>query len=123
MKYLATSFVSILILVAVLLPGSKIPDVGFSGIDKLAHFTLFYLWSLAVRFDFNHNFKWAFAFLIGLLFSYLTEVLQLFVEGRAYDIYDMVTDTVGLSIGLLTGNYALKIIIRYWPFGKKEKSA
>jgi VanZ family protein len=120
MKYLATLFITILILVAVLLPGSKIPSVGFSGIDKVAHFTLFYLWSLAVRFDFSQNFKWVIAFLVGLMFSYLTEVLQLFVEGRAFDYYDMITDSIGLSVGLMTGNFILKIIIRLWPFGKKD---
>lgn len=118
MRFAATVFATLLILVAVLLPGSKIPDVGFTGIDKLAHFTLFYLWSLAVRFDFKINFKWAWAFFAGVLFIYLTEVLQLFAEDRSYDYYDMVADSIGLSIGLLTGNFALKIIIRLWPFKK-----
>lgn len=120
MKYLATTFVTILILVAVLLPGSKIPAVGFQGIDKLAHFTLFYLWSLAVRFDFSTNFKWVVTFIAGLVFSYLTEVLQLLVEGRAYDYYDILADSIGLSIGLLTGSFVLRMILRFWPFKNKK---
>lgn len=120
MKYLATILVTILILVAVLLPGSKIPSVGFQGIDKLAHFTLFYLWSLAIRFDFGSGFKWLVGFLAGLTFSYLTEVLQLLVEGREYDYYDVLADAIGLGIGLLTGAFALKIIVKLWPFGNKK---
>jgi VanZ family protein len=119
MKYLATIFVTVLILVAVLLPGSKIPSVGFQGIDKLAHFTLFYMWSLAIRFDFNNNFKWIIGFIAGLTFSYLTEVLQLLVEDRAFDYYDIIADTAGLSVGLATGIFVLKIITRFWPFGNK----
>jgi VanZ family protein len=111
MKYWPTAFVTALIWVAVLLPGSNIPDVGISGIDKLAHFTLFFLWSLAVRYDFTKNFKWLIVWIVGLLFSISTEVLQIFVEDRSYDVWDMVADTLGLSVGLFIGTAALRLLL------------
>lgn len=119
MKYLATIAATVLILIAVLLPGSKVPDVGFSGIDKLAHFTLFYLWSLAIRFDFEKNFKWIVVLSVGVAFSFLTEVLQIVVEGRTFDYYDIVMDAIGLAVGLASGTMMIKLLIRLWPFGKK----
>ena len=119
MKYLATLAATALILTAILLPGSKIPDVGFSGIDKLVHFTLFYLWSLAIRFDFEKNFKWKLAWVAGLIFSLLTEVLQILVEGRSFDYYDIVADGIGLSVGIATGAKVLNFMIRFWPFRTK----
>ena len=98
---LPTLFVSILIVIAVLIPGSKLPDVSIGGYDKLIHIAMFLTWALAVRFDYDrHPFRYAIVFLIGILFSALTEVLQILVEGRSFDLYDMAADAVGLIIGL-----------------------
>jgi VanZ family protein len=102
MKYFFTTLVTLLILVAVLLPGSAVPDVNFIGFDKIVHIGLFGLWALAVRYDFRLV-KFSLAFIIGLSFSLLTEVLQVFVEGRTFDWFDMIADCIGLSIGLLVG--------------------
>lgn len=110
MKYWPTISITVLILVAVLLPGSKVPDIGFSGIDKPAHFTLFFLWSLAVRYDFTRNFNRMIAWIVGVLFSISTEVLQIFVEDRSFDLWDLVTDALGLSVGLVVGAATLKLI-------------
>ena len=116
MKFLATLIATALILIAVLLPGSKVPDVGMGGIDKLVHFTLFYVWSLAIRFDFEKKFNWKIGWLTGFAFSFLTEGLQILIEGRTFDYYDILLDVIGLTAGLLTGNYVLKLVFRFWPF-------
>ena len=98
---LSTLFVSILIIIAVLVPGSKLPDVSIGGYDKLIHIAMFLTWAVAVRFDYNrHPFRYVLVFLIGILFSALTEVLQILVEGRSFDVYDMAADAAGLVIGL-----------------------
>ena len=100
MKFI-TFFVSVLIIIAVLMPGSKLPDVSIGGYDKLIHIAMFIVWALAVRLDYNRQpFPYALVFLIGIIFSLLTEVLQILVEGRSFDIYDMAADAVGLLIGL-----------------------
>ena len=100
MKY-ATLLVSVLIIIAVLMPGSNLPDVNIGGFDKLIHFGMFAVWAIAVRFDFGTKlFPWILVIVTGLLFSGLTEVLQLVVEGRSFDFYDMAADALGLMAGL-----------------------
>lgn len=101
---LATIVVSILIIIAVLIPGSDLPDVNIGGYDKLIHMAMFAVWAIAVRYDFsNSRFRYVLAFFMGITFSALTEILQLLVEGRSFDLYDMAADAVGLLIGLLIG--------------------
>ena len=100
MKF-TTFFVSVLIIIAVLIPGSNLPDVSIGGYDKVIHIAMFIAWALAVRFDYNRQpFHYALVFLIGIIFSAFTEVLQILVEGRSFDIYDMAADAIGLVIGL-----------------------
>lgn len=112
MKY-ATLVVSILIIIAVLIPGGNLPDVSIGGFDKLIHFGMFAVWVIAVRYDFTHKpFPWLLSFITGLLFSGLTEVLQLVVEGRSFDLYDMVADTLGLLAGLLLSGPVVKWVNR-----------
>jgi VanZ family protein len=113
LKYLATIFSTLLILVAVLLPGSKIPDIQITGIDKVVHVTLFMIWSLGVRRDFGASFRWTLCLLFGLIFSWLTEILQIVVEGRTFDYTDIIADALGLAIGLLIGRQLLQWIRKY----------
>jgi VanZ family protein len=111
MKYLFTTLVSVLILIAVLLPGSSIPDVELIGFDKMVHVGMFGLWALAVRYDFRSpSFKFFLAFVIGMSFSLLTEVLQVFAEGRTFDWFDVVADSIGLLSGLLMGSKMLALL-------------
>jgi VanZ family protein len=112
LRYLPSILSSVLILVAVMLPGSQIPDVHLTGIDKLAHIALFTLWSLCIRRDFGASFRWPVALIAGLAFSWLTEVLQIAVDGRTFDWTDIVADAAGLLFGLLIGKYILQWLTR-----------
>ena len=108
MKF-STPIISVLIIIAVLIPGSKLPDVSIGGYDKVVHILMFIAWTLAVRFDYNRQpFPYALVFLIGIIFSALTEVLQILVEGRSFDIYDMAADALGLIIGLAISGPVIK---------------
>ncbi len=111
MKYLFTASLSILILIAVLIPGSTLPDVNpFIGFDKLVHIALFGAWALAVYYEFRKpEFNLFLAFVIGISFSLFTEVLQLFVEDRSFDVYDLFADAAGLIIGLTVSPSVLKL--------------
>jgi VanZ family protein len=110
MKY-ATLIVSLLITIAVLIPGSNLPDVGVGGLDKIVHMGMFAVWAVAVRYDLNTKaFKFLPVFALGILFSLLTEVIQLLVEGRTFDVYDMAADAIGIVIGLLVGGQVVKLI-------------
>lgn len=101
MKY-ATFVVSLLIIVAVLIPGRDLPDVNIGGYDKVIHMLMFATWGIAVRFDFDRTpFRYGLFFLLGITFSTLSELLQILVEGRSVDVYDLLADAVGLMIGLM----------------------
>ena len=109
MKY-ATLLVSLLIIIAVLVPGGNLPDVSIGGYDKLIHMLMFLGWALVVQYDFGTApFTRLLLYLAsGILFSILTEVLQIMVEGRSFDIYDMIADIIGLILGLLIGGPVVK---------------
>lgn len=109
MKYWFTIGITTLILVAVLLPGSAVPDVGNFGIDKIIHFLLFFGWAVAIRFDFPLLNK-ILVFIIGTLFSLLTEVFQLFTEDRSFDYFDMLADAVGLATGLIMSHLVIRML-------------
>ncbi|MEJ0029394.1 MAG: hypothetical protein WDO15_03045 [Bacteroidota bacterium] len=55
MKYFVTILATVLILIAVALPGSLIPSTRWP-IDKLVHFLMFTGWTTAIILDFNP--KW-----------------------------------------------------------------
>jgi VanZ family protein len=112
MKY-ATVIVSILIIIAVLVPGSNLPDVNIGSFDKVVHVAMFTAWAVAVRYDFDRKpFPWPLVLITGIVFSGFTEVLQLLVEGRSFDVYDMAADTLGLIAGLLLGRAVVNWINR-----------
>jgi VanZ family protein len=109
-----TIIVSLLIIVGVLIPGPNLPDVGIGGFDKVVHIGMFGLWAIVVRYDFDTKpFRFFIVFLAGMLFSILTEILQLLVEGRSFDIYDMAADGIGLIGGLLVSGEVLKFLKRF----------
>jgi VanZ family protein len=110
-KYLLPIVVSALILIAVLLPGSKLPEVGWFGFDKIVHFGMFATWAVAVRYDLSpKNFRFYLVFLSGVFFSLTTEVLQILVEGRSFDVYDILADSIGVIAGLLVSKKLLSLI-------------
>ena len=98
-----TILVTAIILVAVSLPGSTLPDApGIPGLDKMVHFTLFLMLAVAVQLDFKPagpRRLWL-TVALGLAFSALTETLQLFVDGRSSELVDMIADMAGFLVGL-----------------------
>jgi VanZ family protein len=110
-KYSLTIVVSVLILIAVLLPGSNLPEVGWFGFDKIVHFGMFATWVVAIRYDlYPKNFRFHLVFLAGLFFSVLTEVLQIFIDGRNFDLYDVLADGAGVIVGLLVSKKIISLI-------------
>ena len=98
-----TILVTALILVAVLLPGSSLPDTpGIPGLDKLAHFTLFLMLAVAIQLDYSPSGPrriWV-TIIAALAFSALTEALQLMVDGRSSELMDMLADMAGFLAGM-----------------------
>lgn len=96
---------TLLIFIACLFPGRKLPHVDVPLIDKWTHFVLFggftFLWLTAV-----HGFRGKALLLwtvIGCVFGYLVEELQgLFPGlGRSKDGKDILADALGALLGTL----------------------
>lgn len=98
-----TAVVAALILVAVSLPGSSLPDgPGIPGLDKAIHACMFLALALAVWFDFKPSGARGIAAAVaaGLAFAAFTELLQLAVEGRSTELIDGIADMAGYAAGL-----------------------
>lgn len=75
------------------------------GMDKVAHFGLFFILTVlaypAFRFaEKNVNWQIAISIIYGILISFLTEYGQQFVQGRSSDILDFIADSLGVFCGL-----------------------
>lgn len=104
-NYKFTLAVVALILIAILMPGDSVPEVGIPGIDKVIHFGMFF--TLAVVFYleyFKNNNKlpiWYYVFAVIFIFASSTEVMQFFAVDRSMDLLDLSADTLGIFIGIL----------------------
>ena len=47
----------------------------------------------------------------AMLAGEILSALQIFAEDRSYDVRDMVADTLGLSVGLVTGAAVLHLLL------------
>lgn len=75
------------------------------GMDKVAHFGLFFILAVLAYPAFKFaakNVKWqiAISIIYGVLMSFLTEYGQQFVQGRSSDLFDFIADTLGVFCGL-----------------------
>lgn len=69
---------------------------------------LFFIWIVAVRYDFIAKFNWKLALCAGVVFCVSTEIAQLFVAGRTFDWWDLFFDALGLLLGGLCGDILLQ---------------
>lgn len=118
MKYIPAIVMTIIILIVVSIPGPKLPPSGFSGADKLAHFLFFGTWSLAVQFGFGIDERWRKILLTGIAFGLLTEVIQIFVKERSFDLFDVLFDTLGLLASAWAGPWLMPVAEKIWPLSR-----
>ncbi len=107
--------VTALILVAVLLPGSSLPDSpSIPGFDKMVHSVMFLTLAVAMHLDFKLEGKRRLitALVVGLAFSALTEALQLLVDGRASELFDMLADMAGFIVGIIARSPLVGLLSR-----------
>lgn len=74
-------------------------------IDKIIHFTMFlpfplivYLRLLKKQLPLNIN---LFIFILGVLFAFLSELLQAMTKYRTFDLLDIAADVSGVLFGLI----------------------
>ena len=112
LKYKLTIVCVILVLIAILMPGDDVPSVGVPNMDKAVHFTMFFVTSSCLFLESSSCYRSAsygkilIARIAGLIvFAYATEIMQLFVPGRSYDLTDLLADSIGvvLAVGAYFG--------------------
>ena len=96
-----------LILVALLLPSSSFPKVpSVVGIDKIAHFFLFMLFSLSYLLEFRrYNGKLPgllHGILLILAFIVSSELMQLLTKSRHFEFLDMAFDAAGAAVAFIS---------------------
>ena len=89
------------------LPGSSFPTENWLSriyFDKWVHVGLFagqvFLWRSAFEWKLTNYNTWL--FLVAVLYGFLVEVIQqALVPNRSFDLYDIISDTVGVALGLI----------------------
>jgi VanZ family protein len=92
-------FISIaIILLATMMPGGSTKS-GIPHVDKLVHFGIFMFLSMNLCFKFWNHKKLSEVLMLSIFFGLMTEVIQQFIPGRDMDIYDGLTDVIGIIAG------------------------
>jgi uncharacterized membrane protein len=93
-------------------PGDQLPEFGLFELlsfDKFVHAFLFAVQVLVLIVGFRRQYTWyilryharAAAFISGLMFGIIIEILQLLVfSGRSFDYYDVLANGVGCFLGI-----------------------
>lgn len=90
------------------MPSSDLPkDPGVPGLDKVVHFGLFsglvFLW----QFRFPERTLWV--CLIAIAFGIAVEFVQEWIgNGRSFDVYDIVADSLGAVSGWVVVQWFIK---------------
>ena len=85
--------------------------------DYLEHFILYFILGfLYVLWRIDKNFyipvlEFIIFLVAGFIFSWLTEYLQVFIPGRAFNLYDMISNMVGIISGTLMSYFFIERII------------
>lgn len=109
MKYILSIIATVLVIIAVLLPGSLIPSTRWP-VDKVVHFIMFTGWTSAIIMEFNV--KWVKALIVGLLFALFTEVIQIPIEKRTFDLNDMLADGAGVLFAVANSSWIISLAKR-----------
>lgn len=110
---LAVHWISILILTS--LPSKSVPEFQLHDKAKhfLAYFVLTFFLSLSLRLQersakIRQNFV-KISFFVLMIYSTLDEIHQLFIPGRAAEIWDWLANFIGIILGLWLVKWLLSI--------------
>ena len=85
----------------------------YVDIRKIAHFVLFFLFSMICYLIFsfeNIKLRYSICFILSLLLAAADEIHQSFISGRTATISDVFIDIIGASFGLLIVYFLLLLI-------------
>lgn len=108
---LPTLIATILLLTALLLPGSALPKTKPPVSDLVIHLVLFAGWLSFTGFDTGwlrrHPLRLA---VVTVVFAFGTETLQLLVEGRHFDFLDVAFNVIGAAVGYAAALLYLRLM-------------
>lgn len=97
-RYLAWA-ITLLIVIACLLPPDDLPELPGSHLDKLQHLTAFFLLGFAWH---RSGLSWLLVLVVGVALGFFTEFGQhLLRSGRTGDAFDLLADLGGVAAGVL----------------------
>lgn len=96
----------VVITISTLVPGRVVPKLH--GMDKIFHLLEFLALGILLlnafmksRFYASLNLLIILTIMLGCLYASLTEWMQNFVPGRNADVYDLLSDLIGLNLGVI----------------------
>jgi len=100
------------------IPSLRPPDLGFEPQDKLYHLVFYipfgYLVARSVSvqnlFPSLKKRYWIYGILFGILYGISDEMHQYFVPGRIMSVWDMVADSLGVSLGVLLFHHRNRLL-------------
>jgi hypothetical protein len=108
-----TIVATLVVLVAVMLPGDDVPDFDLPGLDKVVHAILFGCWALALRFDWDRLRARPLLLMAAVaVLGPLTEAMQLFSPGRSFELLDIAADLAGAALATAFGAPAVLLAER-----------
>ena len=103
----------------------ELPDIGFDFIDKILHFSAFFIYGISIqtaiitnidyikeKINISPNTIIIIVILFGMLFAASDEIHQYFVPGRSADILDWIADSLGIICSIFLYNSIQKIILK-----------
>jgi VanZ family protein len=108
----------LILFVATTLPAQDLPKTGVS--DKIEHFLAYLilavLLNLTLMFQNKYsrlkNNAWLFTLIFALIYAGLDEIHQYFIPGRDCDLFDWISDSTGVLLGL----GFVRMIINYFRY-------
>ena len=93
-----------LILIGSSIPGKSVPTVFSLTWDKLLHvIEYFFLGILGYRaYENKYKYITIVISMFGILFGCIDEIWQLFIPGRNPSYYDVIADSIGVILGVIT---------------------
>jgi VanZ family protein len=88
----------VLIFILSSIPGKELPVLPFPGFDKIVHIIEYSVLGFLLSGIGKNT---VFIFLVGLLYGLSDEIHQIFVPFREFSLLDILSDAVGVYLGIL----------------------
>ena len=107
-KWVALGWASLILFLSVI-PGEDLPNISFWEIDKIVHTIFYWILSFAVILALKKQYPAMplrfkaimYGVALCILYGLCIEIVQgAFLESRSFDIYDLVANFIGCTLGV-----------------------